>query len=148
MADNGFKPEMYGKLKGQVCTLAQAIQLKGLGVSQNSLFYYFPNEDVVNGQFMDLGMLHNPSERAVSAFTTGELAMAAPTSIVFNKTEIARLRIDKYGRYWTCSYKRNYSGGELAIGDGESPVEAFANILILLVKKGYLSANELSLLLK
>lgn len=60
------------KFKKHVCRYELAKVLHDYGVKNISLFHYFVEDDVANGEHISCGMLYNPIDQ-VSAYTMTEL---------------------------------------------------------------------------
>lgn len=67
------------KLENQVCALEQGEKLLKLGVSNDSFFHWFMDDDLIMGEHWSCGRLANPNEETIPAFTVAELGVMLPT---------------------------------------------------------------------
>jgi hypothetical protein len=81
------------KIEDQVCSLHYAKELKGLGITQESYFFYEWYSDKVYLLRSKIEMLHDIGSQHFAAFTVSELLDRLP-NVIFDKHE---LKITKSG---------------------------------------------------
>lgn len=122
------------KLTSQVCTLAQAKRLKQLGITQESLFCFYPNNiNVENDDFELVTFEESRTFRAdwyeerIHAFTVAELC----AMLLCDANEKSGWNV-----YWKKGkFQILYRGDE--VKQFTNQAEALAYLLILLIEKGF-----------
>lgn len=149
------------KIEDNVCTLAQAIKLKELGVKQDSLFYHFPNpnadeiikEHKLSPYYIELGdncmnqdslvrkfVLDGFYNKTYSAFTVGELGELMQ--------EYVLTQYNTHGGYWEWKLLKYDSdlpmGFEVKAENDEfnTEAEARADMLIYLLENKIIKLGE------
>lgn len=124
------------KLENQVCTIKQALELRMLGVEQNSAFYYFPTG------FGDETAWHLEYVKENSIFKVAGIQKGANYASAFTVAELFEVlpcdtHIHFYEDHWRCNTPSSF--GDMV---GMTAAQAMAEQLISLIKTGDLTPEE------
>lgn len=126
------------KLEQQVCSLELAKKLKGLGVKQESLFYYYVWLDkmgaermqgIYQGVFAD--NITGRDYAFYSAFTVAELGEMLPEHI-FKKGRLYIIKTHEGEEFWQIYYRNQF--GISIIESAATEADARAKMLIYLIE--------------
>lgn len=133
------------------CDLKYAIELKKLGVKQESEWYWIKERDCDN-KIVNIELKHHHNRACgdycncycnscYSAFTVAELGIILPSFINDKNQKEYNLRIYKFGKFWHVTYEWDdgYDGGFSVINiHDKSEANARAKMVIDLKKRGLL----------
>lgn len=143
------------KLENQVSTYEQGLRLKELGVNHGSIFYWFKNENL-EGEFIDLGILYNPSEESVSAYTVAELGVMLPVMLELESGSLSAIVSHRLNPNWATGYNAIHLNKWLCYNlENEdfstyhsTEAEARAAMLIYLLENNHTTPEEVNTRLK
>lgn len=118
-------------------------KLKEAGVTQKSIWWWVKMSDGWKLNITDM-----PNHENIAAFTVGELGDMLPNSILIKKEgggAWAYLVYTKNGKKWWIHYQARpeKSTADSPIFSAETEAQARGEMLLWLVKKGYVKAEEL-----